>query len=770
VLRCGSLQVHLLAFIALLVVLSAHGSPGHCATGQLSLTGIPCGDPAAGSDAGIPMAGSRRHSGAAAGRQGCCTPELKRWLHREGQRKALIIRSGRYGIHPEFQILIGRLAAASVADPTIGRFLTVNLQKTYISDDQLITEKLESAGYEVVHRFSKDFAQGVDFKQAVLKDLRDPRTALVCVYGHGDHMGFELSDTREHALPGLEEIANHVRGTGGQQLSLSCQEMIEACKEKQLDALILHGCRGGMLPYLTERAGYKNPTYLQCIKAGSGFFAGWVTFSVYLNPRTDEILDAYFCHAAALMAKDTPPEGSNRYYIRSAPGVARRLTRLAGLDDVASLEREHPQTKAKLDLKQVDADTTVHTHEFSEVTGHAGVSAWIDFAYAVRCGTASLRADLQEFLVRYLHYARAAGIPTAVGSAPAPRLPDRPTTEQLNEFVKYYGDTVLRQALQAFVPDMAHINDFSLRFNDNDPDRIWLSLSGEIRNGTHVQQLVRLVRSIYEDPLKQLVDSSVPGGLGPQFGLRLKEGLDRAVASFPDNVLSGWLDLSLTKSVQPGGNRIVPVISGSSLSIGKVPVARQHSRKSPHEVHIALAALNGILKATLMATLGRETKIDTSAIGLPRGLYVRLVDVENIAPYLNWFGTVFASLDPEHRLASVALDTSLSWELRVDWGGPIGSRYGYVDTAIRAIVTPEKSRLKVDPYVTVRLRDGWPLPEFMKNSFANDLGRLVTNLLKTQLANGFDIGALIPVPGPGRLQIRALAVDKDSLDIYLVVP
>jgi hypothetical protein len=695
--------------------------------------------------------------------------ELIAHLQRGGQKTALIVRGGKYGIHPRVVASLRRLAAAMDADPDVSEFLRATLGREYISDEEAARAVLESAGYRVVLLTSADHERAGRlhrFKADVLDVLARPETSVMIFYGHGYPDGMLLAGEREHSVPGPADIARRARGESTPSDYLGADE-IRACRgSSRLDALILHGCQGGLEDYLALKGGLTGPTFGDCVKERTGFLAGWITYSVYVNPRTPAILEAFLCHAhAAATGGAGAPAGSragrsSRYFIRSSRDVGRKIAMIANLDDRQAIAGHAGSLARPVTLDDVDTDPDVHEHAAAEIAAVEPLRIGIDLAHALRHGRASLAADVSEFVTRYHGYAERHGLPLARDGRLAPGPFAEPSARDVDRQLAHHAPAILAIGLEAVAPGLVQSRDLRLRLPADAPDRLEAELDLDVTRGASLDELVGALRDAGEERAAQRIGTAIGGGLGPQLAGRLRSIVDELSRNLPATVLSLSIAITLEKVVRDGGNRCRAEVSRYTLAVGDVDPEKRGSRAAPYEVHVSQVALSRLVRAALVRAAGDELEIRQSirpARFLPSFTvygYVRLIAIGEVSRY-----------------DSVTLQIPLEWQLRVNWG-PFGD--GYARATTRATVRAEPAgdlRVKLTPALSMRLGSGWPAPESVKRPIAAALAARANRWLRDATAAGLDLASYLPAAvAPeiaGRVAVERITMDGDTLSVYI---
>jgi hypothetical protein len=677
--------------------------------------------------------------------------ELKQRLHAGGQKRAVIIRGGRYGISPYVQDMFGRVAKALKDVPKIKEMVERNLARQFLSDHAEVKKALEDAGYAVDLMASNDYeAAGKmgSFKSDLEKMLKKPETTVVVYYGHGSPAGMWIVDKRENSVPSPREFAERMRRGEYAAQCISAKDLKEWRNGNGLDALIMHGCENGKEPYLKEKGGWNptEPTYADCIKP-DGFLAGWITYSVYLNPQTLPILDQYFCYSynKAQLAGAEKAKAS-RYYLRSQ-GLGRKIALLAGLDDKPAIAGYN----CRATIETVDADADVHPHTVEELSGDAGLTAFIELLYNLKCGNGALAADVKTFLIAYFKYLKANNVVIdQPGRGRAPMFPDNPTTGDINTQLAYHGQPVLAGALEALVPQLVLMRHGSVSLSDADPSKIFLDLHMDIRKTEQLEEVLAILKGAYEADVAQGIHDGVGFNLGPQIAPRVKATADGLIRALPSTVIEVKMSLALEKVVVAGGNKFKPTVFSYNLAIGTVPAAKKASKEAPYEIHIGMPTASTLANQALSGLFGPETKL-----------------------YSSWAVDLYARLWRSYGVRRVNNNTvtlPMRWEVRGDYP-VVDDGYGYLFVDLDLAATPAGNlKLNLTPTVRLRFEEGWPFPDWAGNIIAGWISDDVTAKARARLSS-IDFADYIPADVKpeivGVVKIDRVQVDPTCISVYI---
>lgn len=784
--RKSALRACVASLVLVLLWPSLTASPARAVGEPMTLLGV--GSDLRGNQ--VPGAAIAGPMGAGAGAPGadCLTAgqraELVQGLHQGGRAKrvALIVRGSNFGIHPYVQRHIGRLAASLGGDPKMAGFVRENLEKTYLSDEKATGAHLEGMGYEVKLMSSAELgADPPAFRAAVLEQLARPETSIFVFYGHGSPGCLQLWGGREHQAPGPEEIRAMLEGRENGSECLSPGDINGALARRgeagKLDAMILHSCRGATHPYANNGTG----SWADCVKeASKGFLAGWVTYAVYFSPRTPEILDAYFCHAAKVAANapeaDLTPTA--RFYKKTNP-MLRKMALLAGMDDELSIQDEHGKNFAAF-----EADRTVREHVESQAGAIKGMEAIIDLAYGLMYGKDSLGTNLKTFFTAYLAYCKEAGVDLSRGGRPAPRVSRPLTREDVNALLAHHGPETVADGLGGLLPGLLALK-YGRAWLD-ERDVLQLDISVDVNKAKDVEALLELISGSYVGNVQGAIVGALPPavgrdplngthvfglGIGPELASRVRATIAQVRARIPNQVLALRLRMSLEK-VAPaqawnrtdGGrtrarSSVRPLVYGYNLAVGEVPQARKDSRASPYEIHLSLRSVNAVVKPLVMGMLGNE--IELEYIYDPGRLlpnvtlyaYVKLWDMANITG------------------AGQTLSGSGTVQLRVNWG-IFGNGYAYATfTGSCAVSTPGGLRIGLDPSGTLGGVSGLPGPGWLQDIFVGMAQRHVNAELRRAVPSEIDIATLIPAGFrdqiAGKVKISNVEVKDGVLSVYM---
>jgi hypothetical protein len=665
-------------------------------------------------------------------------------IHAGGRKTALIIRGGRFGINQQVLGILKRIADVFEVDPSVQRFLRTYLQEQYISDDRQVKARLEAMGYHVEHKTSLGYANNLgQMKADVLEVLRRPETTLVVFYGHGSTWGAWLTDDRENNAPGLAELLRRPEERHPEQV-LSVDDVKAARGSNPLDGMIMHGCQQGTNPYLKEIKGTNSDaTFADCVKPdGMGFYAGWVTYSTYLDPRTMPILDRYFCHVATrdTLAADARKR-SSRFWTRTS-AIGRKMTLLAFGSDGSSL-----------DEAVLAADPEVHGHDFEYLSDVVPVRLFIELLCDLKMGNGTLAADVRKFLIDYYRYVQANDIPMRqAGQGEPPRLSPSPTTAELNRLIAYHGRIMVGEALQAIAPGLVELKSKRVYFSDAQPEKLFADLEFEVRRASELDEVVRLLRRLYEQQIADGLSTGVGGAIGPQLGARISSTLDELVRALDTQLVAVTVELSLEKAKKPDGttNTVRPTIYGYNLCVGDLSHARRASRDAPYEIHMSLATVERLFKRAATSMFGSEIKVYES----------RLVDL-------------YARMHGEPQI--VRTDNQTLWvrmkvEVRGDWA-LVSDGFGYLWADITLNVTPGGGlKVNVRPSVGIRFLDGWPFPAWVGRIIATKVAEKVTAKLRERIGT-VDFAPYFPeaVRGEvaGVVKIDHIGFDWEALKVLI---
>lgn len=669
--------------------------------------------------------------------------QLSARIHAGGQKTALIIRGGKFGVNEQVLAIIKRVADVFGVDPSVQAFLRTYLSEQYISDDRQVKARLEEMGYRVEHLASSSYAANLaQMKADVLAVASRPETTLLVFYGHGSTWGAWLTTNRENNVPGLGEILRRPEEVHPDQV-LSVDDLRSARGANPLDGIIMHGCQQGTNPYLKEIRGTNGEnTFADCVKAGGiGFFAGWVTYSTYLNPDTLPILDRYFCHVANrdALALDARKR-SSRHWTRTS-AIGRKMTILAFGSDGSSLEES-----------VLAADPEVHGHDMQYLSDVVPVRLFIDLLCDLKNGDASLAADVRKFLVAYYRYALANGIPMRqAGMGEPPRLSDSPTTTEVNRLIAYHGRIIVGEALQAIAPGLVELKSKRVYFDDASPAKLFADLEFEVRRSAELDDVVRLLRRIFEQQLADGTSNGIGGGIGPQLGTRIARTIDELVKALDSQLVAVTVELSLEKARKPdGANTLRPLIYGYNLCLGELSHARRSSRDAPYEIHMSLTTVERLFKRAARAMFGSEVKVYES----------RLVDLH-------------ARLHGEPqvvRAGNRSLWVRMKVEVRGDWA-LVSDGYGHLWADVDLTVSPAGGlKIAVVPSASIKFLEGWPFPDWLGRIIARRVAEKVNEKIRESIGT-IDFAPYFPpeVRGEvaGVVKIDSIGFDWEALNVLI---
>lgn len=779
------------SFLLALILPSLTAAPARAVGEPMTLLGVDSGQRAV-QIFGVPgaaVAGPAAIAAAEAPGADCMTggqrAELVQALHQgdRGKRVALIVRGSNFGIHPYVQGFVARLAASIGGDARMAAFLREHLERTYLSDERATRAYLERMGYEVKLLSSAELGGNPEgFKTQVLAELEKPATSIFMFFGHSGPTCLQLWGGREHQAPGPEEIREILQGRGQGSVDLSPGDITGALDKRgaagKLDAVILHGCRGAIVPYMNNGTG----SFADCVKdAGAGFFAGWVTYATYFTPKTSEILDAFFCHASKVVAAAPAADlaATSRYYKKSG-AMTRRMSLLAGLDDELSVQDEYGK-----DFATFEADRTVHEHNEAQIGAIKGLDALISLAYGLMYGRDSLGTDLKNFFTAYTAYAVEAGVDLSRNGRPAPRTSSPLTRADVNALIAHHGPETLSEGLGGLLPGLLALK-YGRAWLD-DRDVLQIDISVDINRARDVDQLIELISGSYVGRVEGAIVGAIPPttgrdplggahafglGIGPELAARVRATIAQVRARIPNQVLSLRLRMSLEK-VPPaqawitpqGGTRkrakcaVRPLVYGYNLAVGDVPQAKKDSRASPYEIHVALKTVNDIVKPLVMGMLGNEIELEyiyNPGRFLPNislYAYVKLWDMADITGN------------------NQTLDGSGTVQLRVNWG-IFGNGYAYATfNASCTVSTPGGLTIGLNPSGSLSGVRGLPGPGWLQDIFVGMAERHVNAELRRAVPATFDLATLIPAEFRdqvvGKVKMSKVEVKDGVLSVYM---
>lgn len=652
---------------------------------------------------------------------------LRRWIHRDRQQTALIVRGGRFGIAPDVQALVGRIADLLDGMPDIQRFLRETFQRNYLSDEAAVTRQLEGMGYRVVLVTSADLGGGL--KARVTRELADPSTSVLVYFGHQgpDYMG--MTDRRENSAPGRDEVRAQIQGQEIPESSMNSAEIKAAMGDRRLTGMILQGCNGGQSAYLAEKAGRATVDFGTCVEPDRGFLAGWVTYSVYFTPKTTELVNRYFCHMARVKAAQDGARvdlrESARYWKRNV-GITRKMAEIAGMSDRDNLGA---------DFAAMEADTNVHPHTEEQIPALAGLEIYIDLAHSVKTQPSSLGDDVKTFITRYYRYCVENRISLDRDGRRAPALGQNPSIAQINAFMEFHGRHILRDAFRILLPNIALFNGGRLRIDPDNNGKLLLDLDLDFRNSRELDQGLDFLRSIVEQPLTASV-RAIPGGIGPQLATRIRSTLDLVRSKLPDTLGALRLSLSIEKRIQAGNVSLVPLVHGYNLCIGNVPARVRDAGRSPYQVHVALDAATELARLATRPLSANQTELTFSRAFVTVYAYIKLFSLGAI------------------RGSGNSLTLPTVWELEINWPNPgviFGGNattpgYAYTDIDISAAFAPvpgQPLQISITPTVNIRLRQGWP-GGLGLSIITPIINRKVNEQIAASFGNTVDLAQFIP--------------------------
>jgi hypothetical protein len=714
---------------------------------RIDLLGV--GSPTDGRSPGAPGASGRPGSGQSVRTtdpedcSGATPEELRNQLQLGGRKTALIVRGGKYGINVQALEFIRRIADASAVDPSVQKFLKENLSQPYIDDQAAVKAVFERAGYNVKTITSADFAGRLsDMKAAVLDVLKKPETSVFVFYGHGNTSQIWLTDERENNVPGLEELLRKREDHHPQQ-TLSVDELLDLRKGHKLDGLILHGCQNATDVYAKERKGAKlQNTFADCVSPdGQGFFAGWVTFSVYLRPETPTVLNRFFCHMSK-RGKLTPAQlrVSSRHFMRS-DGIGYTCSRLAFEGDGSGIEK-----------KELDADREVRPHSMEYLAQVEPICNVLKLLEAVKFENTNLAEDIKTYLVRQVRYCTANKISMQqAGKGTPPAISNPPTTSEVNALLAYHAFPILDEVVRAVAPGLVALKEPAIRIKESDPESLFLDLALQVRKGKELEEILKIVRSVCEGDLKDGIKNADGFGIGPQLAERIESTLNAVTKALDETVVDLSIQLSFRKfrPKDSSTNRLKPTVHGYNLAIGDVPAKLKESRKTPYEIHISMKTLNRLADRILTELFDSWFYVGKFVVHC----YARM--------------NSFDSLTKGYGNAALLRS---SWSIRGYWGllgDDDGWRYGSLKMSIHLSVFPAGDlKLRLVPRVYVQLGSEWP--------FSGTLSSILTDKAGAEVrarVSSVDFADYIPKEVKseivGVVKIQAVDISTQAASVYI---
>jgi hypothetical protein len=397
----------------------------------------------------------------------------------------------------------------------------------------------------------------------------------------------------------------------------------------------------------------------------------------------------------------------------------------------------------------------VHEHNEDSVPGTEAIRHLVQLIYDLKRGNGTLVSDLRRFMVGYNGYLVRNRIPIQRGQQPPPALGQNPTVADLNRQLAYHLLPIMTDGLDVLVPGLVVLRQGTVTLKSGEDNRAYVDLNLELRNSSQIADVVRIIRSLYEDGVRQHIDANIPGGIGPQLAERLRAALTAVMARVPSTILTLRVHLALDKVVRAEGNQFRPTVNGYNLSVGSVPVALRESAESPYEIHVGLSTLSTLSRAFMNRLFANEIELTTTVARVPVYAYLSLWSFGNIS-----------------RVSADTLEVTMRWQVRVNYG-IFGNGYGYFSTRVRVRVAPGNGlAVTLTPTVSVTLENGWPGPRWLHSVVSTYVSDYATQQIRSQLAAGLDFGTMIPADAAGeilgRVRIHRIVVTpSNTLSVYI---
>lgn len=716
-------------------------------------------------------------------RSGLTEEQLKERLHRGGKKRALVVRGGNFGVHPEIVKIIQRAAKSLAFYPEVKDFLEKELQREYISDDTEVIEKLKGMGYEVRHLTSRDYASKLErFKPDILEELGRAETTVMVYYGHGGPDDMYILDARENRVPWLEGVVRAPEAAHP-QVTISAAELKAAVTGRGgLDALIMHGCQNGTRSYRKERKGHDVPgvTFAETVKKDEGFFSGWVTYSVYLRPETLPILQKFFCHVASWGGRATEESRkTSRHYIR-ASGLAHKMAEIAFGNDGSELPR------AEL---EGDAEITGHAVEY--MSRCEPVKNVIELVHDLKHTRAEPGAAVRGFLMKHTMYCLRKGVPLAPGVRTMPRFSVPPTTDELNKILNDYSRPLMQEIFDIVSPGLVKIQEQKLTLDSE--NHLFVDLKFKLSSSQEIEKALKIVGDATDPGVRRTLTGGVGEHLGAQLADRIRDAIARGREALGDDLAEVRIQLSLEKvdelddkKQKTGRFRIQPWVYRYHIAVGEIPASLMEP-KDPYEIHIAVGVIDKMVRKTLDTMLSGEVELK----------YTKQIDY---FPDLSVYAYLSLRSDRQGpvREANGGLSTKSVWQLRVNWP-TVGHERGFTDTwvpvpyiypVIRIVpgyayaesdiglkVEPAGDlKVKFDPSLQVKLTGGWgPIDSpVLRTLVTAKINEVANKVLKGKLSEPVDFARFIPEANRGdvvgKVKIRSIEVRDGVLSIRLAHP